>query len=731
MTWPIPGLSLSTAAIALVAGTPALASVPANCSDLSPVKPQGEPAARRPVAPEDLLRLRDVGLPASAAIITPGAISVSPDQRFVAFHIRRVDKAGTGYCQGIFVVSLDGGRQLRQIDGGGEFIRRTLDRTGITGFPTGVAELITPHWSPDSKWVAYLKRIDGITQVWRAAVDGSPARQVTAATDDIEDLRWSRDGGSLIFVTRPGLREAQALIDEEARSGFHYDGRFVPKARSQPFPPMGPVRSYHAIAISAGPSRSATPEEIADFQTRGETQKPIEAALFASGPAQSRAWVSPRPATGFLPAYDLHVAWRSGARVTCSSKYCDRIVGLWWPASSDAILYLRREGWGNSDLALYRWMPGKQSEPQRLFATKDMLASCETVGARLLCLHEASNSPASLVLVGTDGSMAPIVDLNPEFRQLMLGRTERLQWRNAYGIETFGDLVLPPGSDGRTPLPLVIVQYDSRGFLRGGTGDEYPIQALAGRGFAVLSFERPRFVGMGQPAKDGDELFRHNLEGWADLRSVLSSLETIVDQLASRGLIDPNKVGISGLSDGTRNTQYALTNSNRFAAASVSSSFEEPGTFLPLAGPAGAKSYIASGYPTMGTGDDFWNCYSLVRNAPRLKVPILMQMSDDEYLGALEPLAAFQLHGVPSALYVFPAEHHIKWQPAHRLAVYYRNIAWFEHWLQPGSASPLAAQWLDPALATTAPLSPGNRVIPAPDQCRAQASASASPSRRK
>ena len=42
---------------------------------------------------------------------------------------------------------------------------------------------------------------------------------------------------------------------------------------------------------------------------------------------------------------------------------------------------------------------------------------------------------------------------------------------------------------------MVVVQYDTRGFLRGGTGDEYPIQAFANRGYAVLSFRRPQAVG--------------------------------------------------------------------------------------------------------------------------------------------------------------------------------------------------------------------------------------------
>jgi hypothetical protein len=33
-------------------------------------------------------------------------------------------------------------------------------------------------------------------------------------------------------------------------------------------------------------------------------------------------------------------------------------------------------------------------------------------------------------------------------------------------------------------------------------------------------------------------------------------------------------------------------------------------------------------------------------------------------------------------MYVFPHEYHIKWQPVHRLAIYRRNIDWFDFWLR-------------------------------------------------
>src|SRR3546814_6203526 len=82
-------------------------------------------------------------------------------------------------------------------------------------------------------------------------------------------------------------------------------------------------------------------------------------------------------------------------------------------------------------------------------------------------------------------------DPNPEFASLRLGTVERLTWRNNLGLPAWGDLVLPPDRTPGEKLPLIIVQYHSDGFLRGGTGDEYPIFPLAARGFAVLSIENP------------------------------------------------------------------------------------------------------------------------------------------------------------------------------------------------------------------------------------------------
>lgn len=89
------------------------------------------------------------------------------------------------------------------------------------------------------------------------------------------------------------------------------------------------------------------------------------------------------------------------------------------------------------------------------------------------------------------------------------------------------------------------------------------------------------------------------------------------------------------------------------------------------------------GFPKV-TDDDpaFWAPISLPQAAHRLHTPILFQLADEEGLFALETFAALRENDVPVELRIFPDEHHIKWQPAHRAAVYARNLDWFRFWLR-------------------------------------------------
>lgn len=640
-------------------------------------------AAASGVTANALVRLRDIGTNATPDGM-PHAVSLSPDGRSVAFQMRRADPEANSYCIGMFVLDSNKRSRPRPVDVGGQPIRiRYDDIRGIAGFPSGVMATITPQWTADGRFILYLKRTDGPAQVWRAAADGSGAEAVTASLDDIVEFEVDDDGKRLRFTTRPGLRSGQAAIDREALSGFHYDARFSPTASNRPFVPA-PLANRHHIQNLLPPG-SLQPQSIDEERDSTSLDRPWSIV----GPRGEVAWITVE-AGALRPRMTLHVRFRNGKEVVCTAAACDRRIATPWWTAAGRVRFFRREGWANEATAIYEWTPGGAT--RRLFLTNDVLESCTPADDDLICLRETSTKPRYIARIAVDtGREAVLFDPNPEFASYRLGATERLHWRNREHLEVYGDLVLPVGYRLGRKYPLIVVQYETRGFLRGGTGDEYPIQVFAANGYVVLSFNRPPDIGLFGPARTIEDVERADLNGFGDRRSVQSALETGIKLLVERGVVDPDRMGITGLSDGASSAQFALLNSNLFTAAAVSQCCWDPSMAWRI-GPGAMRYFSSIGYPgVLSYVDPFWKPISLAQNVDRVRTPILFQISDREYLGALTAFKALQDRTAPVDLYVFPDETHIKWQPAHRLAIYERSVGWFDFWLKGDSSAPFAS----------------------------------------
>jgi dipeptidyl aminopeptidase/acylaminoacyl peptidase len=163
---------------------------------------------------------------------------------------------------------------------------------------------------------------------------------------------------------------------------------------------------------------------------------------------------------------------------------------------------------------------------------------------------------------------------------------------------------------------------------------------------------------------------------------IVAALEAGVDTVIRRGVVDPARIGLTGMSDGATTTQFALNHSRRFAVAAISSCCDEPSGLF-VAGPAYGEATLDWGYPRPGPGHAaFWAPMSIAARAADWRVPLLIQVPDMEYRLGLEALEAFRLSGAPVDAYVFADEHHMKWHPGHKLAVYERSVAWFDFWLR-------------------------------------------------
>lgn len=643
----------------------------ADCGQLLPHGDSGAGPPRQ-ITASDLIELRQVGLP-DASLGDASVLAISPDGNFVAFQLSRADIASNSYCNGLAVVGLDGHSLPRLLDQGGEFVPVTAFVRELS-VEVGLPMPLTPAWSPDGRSIAYLRREKGVTQLFVASAGGGAGRQLTHGATDIEAVSWLSDD-RLLVTTRPTLPAAESAIDAEGLTGWLYDARIAtnegvrPRVRESDVP-----AKQFAVDLASGtmsPARGDAAQGVGEGSAKGAAKSLWRASLRQEGDSL----VSPER---------LWATSAGGRQVPCSANAClGGISEFWWQPDGRTLRFLRREGWNHERYAFYDWQPGKA--PIRLSATEDVVQNCVPSAARLICTAENATTPRRIVSIDPrTGARYPIFDPNPEFTRVRLGRVERLRWRNDKGLEAWGDLVLPPDYRPGTALPLIVVQYHSRGFLRGGTGDEYPIYLFAQRGFAVLSFERPPDVTQFMPhLRTEVELNAASDAGWAERKSMLSSLLTGLQMAVATGSVDPRRIGITGLSDGATSARFALINSKAFAAAAISSCCVEPKTSMTYGGIAWADYNRSVGYPPASVDDPtFWRPASLALNAARIKTPLLMQLSDDEYLLSLEAFEALREHHAPVELYVYPGEHHVKWQPIHRLAVYERNLDWFDFWLR-------------------------------------------------
>jgi dipeptidyl aminopeptidase/acylaminoacyl peptidase len=674
-----PRAAIGTAALALgllVVLRPG--SARAACEDLLPAE-AAVPGAPRPVTADDLLRLRDIGEPDASTYRDPTPLVVSPDGREVAFVLSRAEPESNAYCEGLFVMPVDGSAPPRWLADAGDLIINEEPLRGSV-VPIGYVAAPPPRWSPDSRWIAFLRRKDGTTRLWRVPASGGAALAVSPAGTSVEDFAFAGDGSKLVFTTRPTAVKVQAAVDREGQGGWLYDKRVMPNMGARPQLPVGLPLATSAVAAASGAALPLRGGETAAIKAATQSD---EATLAVTRDGR-RAWVEARDKRPKSPVR-LFAETGRGTRLACDAPACsDGIFGVWWDARGRKVRFMRREGWDKELTVLYSWTPGR-SAPKAILKTTDVLLGCLPAGGQLVCLRETSREPRHLVTVDSaDGTVRRLFDPNPEFAGIALGKVERLRWRNDRGLEAWGDLVLPPDYRPGTRLPLIVVQYHSDGFLRGGTGNEYPIFAFAARGFAVLSLERPAFFAESVPGIESWDAFNAaNNKDWAERRSLLSSLLTGVAKVVDRGVADPKRIGITGLSDGASTAIFAMINSQVFAAASISSCCVDAGTSMAYAGLAYADQARGWGYPPLTRPDpDFWRPYSLALNAPRLDRPLLMQISDSEMVYALETFSALREQGQPVEMYVFPGEFHFKWQPAHRRAVYERNLDWFAFWLQ-------------------------------------------------
>lgn len=678
----------------------------------------------RPVSVDDMITLRALGGMAGEGL------SVSPDGKYVAFQMHQASLARNSYEVAWFVLDLAGEEKPVYLgDAGNPLLFRSESGSRING----AWRSTDPVWSPDSKWIAY-RRMDGDSvQLWRSGVDGSVQEQLTHNDARVDAFRWADDGTRIFFETGASLEQQTEFLASKAEGGFWVgDDYFNPRTMSyllQDYELTGGRPKLRVLELPAKQERlasdaearrhfglnSVSPDAIFGGIRRASRMagRPLSRELTVSSDGNRVAWLEAK-VEAVYPR--LQVWAKSGDldTVQCEFKECvGRIERLWWRDNRE-VVFLRREGADFGRQVIYGW-DTVTDNVRRIYAdTTRHLSACSSSGDLLVCFSDEPDRPRTIVSVEfIDGSVKEMFDPNPPFDRILVGAAERLEWRNSYGVESWGWVVKPVGYEEGKRYPLVIVQYLGYACFEGGTGAEYPAHLFAAAGFAVLCFDEP---GMWDVYETMTLMEAQEIawEDYYDKRVILASLEAAIEMLDGRGLIDPARVGITGLSSGSDTISFALSHTDRFSAAISSSGGWNPNSYYLSAG--WVRTFNSKrGFGRPGSANDkYWSGMSLAANAERVNTPLLVLASDNEALYQMFQYVTLQELGKPIDMYVFPDEYHIKWHPQNRKSVAVRAVDWMRFWLRDEEDSHPAkaeqyARWRKMRETTDAPAIAGGR----------------------
>lgn len=635
------------------------------------VLPWPLPAAAA-IAPQRLVEVADLS-----------GLTVSPDGGRLAFRLERASVARDTYESTWYVQDMDGRSPPQPVGDGGVPLRDAA----------GGALPAEARWSQDGRWLFYRALVADRIEVWRAAADGVGAAPVTADAANVRAFGLSADGATLRYsvgATRADIVRAEqaeydhgvhATPDVPIGQGVFRSHEIAGRLAMQRYTGIGYVRDG---LLASEPDRwkqvnLATGEVVelgSDAATATGTTDPL-----LDPETGRRVAIVPAEGAGRASDSGLKVlpAPSGGQEIVCRASACSHAAitsAQWRPGTGEVLFTITPREAGGAQ-SVFRWNidTGEVSpvaESRGLVnGGRDTASRCAISAEALACVVAEPDRPPRLERIDIETGrrqvmFEPNAALAADLEKSI--RWRFLRWKDAEGREFTGQLLLGETDVPGRRRPLFVTYYACPGFLRGGTGDEWPLASLAADGIAALCINaRPYRY---------DPVARYN-EGLEAVRSVIALL-------AGEGLVDITRVGMGGLSFGSEVTQWVATESDLLAAASETAPSITPLSYLISSLQGGryfTTLYAAWQLRAPEATPEQWKRISPAFNYDRIRIPILYQMPDEEYLFALDYLVPM-IRKRTADLYIFPNETHQKYQPRHKAAACERNLDWFRFWLQ-------------------------------------------------
>lgn len=449
----------------------------------------------------------------------------------------------------------------------------------------------SPAWSPDGKFISFTSSRDEKSQIYLIRPDGGEAFKLTDHEEGINSYRWSPDGEKIAFTSialeteRDKSREKQygrfAVEDAEYRLTHLWVIDFDPENPVEPKRltkgdkfTVGSFRwspDSNKIAFDHRPDPLINSYAKSDISVLDVDSGAISPLVTQSGPdggpmwSPDGKWIVFSTSMGDDRYYTLSKIARipsvGGEIMVLSGSFDEDLNYIEW---TEAGIYCLASQGVFRQLFL---LDPENGKIQKLIDTPENIYSLDFASdGRTIALRgfDRTTLPEIYLTYIDDYHPKAITRMTDQVNKWKTGSREVIDWKSKDGTSIEGILWKPADFDSSKKYPLLVIIHGGPSSISRPSlvsGGVYPYLQWLDKGALIL---QPNYRGSSGYGAKFLALNVRNL-GVGDMWDV----ESGVDSLIEKGMVDPNSVGAMGWSQGGYISAFLTTNSKKFKAISV------------------------------------------------------------------------------------------------------------------------------------------------------------------
>ena len=366
------------------------------------------------------------------------------------------------------------------------------------------------------------------SRLWILELDSLKAREVVTGDFMVGDPQWSPDGSRIAYTVTP-----------------------TPKADDSRF------ADVHVLTVAGGQSRKLLDSPGPDNAPRWSPDG-AWIAIHTKGPKNA----------GILQSKLAVVPAAGGAaRVLAADFVYEPGVPIWAPDGKSLLFWSQVKTRGELfRVSVDGGAPRQISDSKGSVGYEPFFTPTASADGRTVAFTWSNlQSPDNVYVADVAGAWAPrkVSDINPQVKELALGRGEVIKWQSSEGMEIEGVLIYPADyQPGRKYPTMAFIHGGPSGVWTKASGELGQLRPrLAGQGWVVLS---PTCAAPRRTA-------RNSSSATCATGAVATTATSRPDSMSwsSAASPIPTKLGQSGWSYGGYMTAWTLTQTDRFKGVMV------------------------------------------------------------------------------------------------------------------------------------------------------------------